>query len=409
VPETGKSVRRVALLGSTGSIGRQALEVIAHLDATDPQHSWKLQSLACDSSVAELAAQARSHAPQVVACGAQHSAALEGELAGTGVKVLAGDEGLTKLARDPAADIVLLAIFGTRALLPLMSAIEAGKPIALASKEALVAAEPLVMEAAQHHKVELRPVDSEHNALWQCLAAIPREQLDKAVITASGGPFFGQTPDQLKQVSYAAALAHPVWNMGDGITLNSATLFNKGLEIIEACQLFGLDQRQIEVLVHPQGQVHAMARLNDGGVIMHSAHPDMRMPIQYALTYPRRLPSLTSEPVKLGGWQFEPVDNEAFPAIEACRRALDGPWWLPGALVAVNEELCAAFRNGAIPFLAIGSTLMELAENPEQLIPSEKTETEAFPRELYGVFLAERAARAWARQRLALIVSASLG
>jgi 1-deoxy-D-xylulose-5-phosphate reductoisomerase len=178
VPAGGKPELRIAILGSTGSIGRQALEVIAHLDALDPDFSWRVQSLACDSSVAELAAQARATAPRAVACSAEHSAELEAELAGGGVKVLSGDAGLAALASDPEADLLLLAIYGTRALSPLMAAISAGKPVALASKEALVAAGPLVVAELQRHKIDLRPVDSEHNALWQgrCAARAGRQR-----------------------------------------------------------------------------------------------------------------------------------------------------------------------------------------------------------------------------------------
>jgi 1-deoxy-D-xylulose-5-phosphate reductoisomerase len=408
VPAGGKPELRIAILGSTGSIGRQALEVIAHLDALDPDFSWRVQSLACDSSVAELAAQARATAPRAVACSAEHSAELEAELAGGGVKVLSGDAGLAALASDPEADLLLLAIYGTRALGPLMAAISAGKPVALASKEALVAAGPLVVAELQRHKIDLRPVDSEHNALWQCLAGVPREQVASVVLTASGGPFYGMGREQLTNVTYEQALAHPVWSMGNDITINSATLFNKGLEIIEACQLFSLKAAQVEVLVHPQGQVHAMALLRDGSVILHAAEPDMRIPVQYALSYPRRLPALgNAGRVKLDGWQFQPADSTAFPALQACRSALDGPWWLPGALVAVNEELCAAFKRRAIGFNAIGDTLLELSQAPDKMLSPGSNAAEAFPLEIYGVFLAERAARNWARQRLGSLVRTS--
>ncbi len=394
MPDSGKRKCSVAILGATGSIGRQALEVIAHLQQIDSECEWSVRSLSCSGSVERLAELALQWKPAAVACNPAHSASLEAMLSGSGIRVLAGDEGQCSLASDPGADLVLLAIFGTGALLPLMTAIESRKAVALASKEALVAAGSLVMDSARTHGVELRPLDSEHSALWQCLAGQPRESLNAAILTASGGPFRGLSREELAAVTYEQALSHPVWNMGAGITINSATLFNKGLEVIEAHHLFGLPASQIEVLVHPQGQLHAMARLKDGSLLMHAATPDMRIPIQLGLTWPRRLEAVPGMPAaQLSGWDLEPVDLDCFPALRACREALDGPWWLPGSLVAANEELCRAFEFGAISFNGIGDTLLDLARHPELLAPDGRPAAEAFPREVYGVFMAEKAAR----------------
>lgn len=409
MPAGSKVRRSVAILGATGSIGRQALDVIKHLQASDPDCEWSVRSLSCDSSVEELAALARRCKAAVVNCSAAQSAAAEAALSGSGTRVLAGPDGLVTLATDPEADIVLFAIFGTAAIAPLLAAIEAGKTIALASKEALVAAGPFIMEAARRRKADIRPVDSEHSALWQCLAAAPREALEAAVITASGGPFRSLSAAELETVTYEQALQHPVWSMGAGITINSATLFNKGLEVIEAHHLFSLAPEQIEVQVHPQGQVHAMARLRDGSLILHAAAPDMRLPIQLALTHPRRLPPAAEIPAaRLGGWDFEPVDDTRFPALSACRRALAGPWWLPAALLALNEELCRAFQQGALRFPEIGATLLELASQPSLLKPEAASLDAAFPHELYAVYLVEQAARQWASRRIATLVQQRL-
>ncbi|MCC7478204.1 1-deoxy-D-xylulose-5-phosphate reductoisomerase [bacterium] len=414
MPDSGRRKCSVAILGSTGSIGRQALEVLAHLQANDPDCEWSLRSLSCEGSISLLAEQARQWQPAAVCCAAAHSAELESLLAGSGVRVLSGDEGLAALASDSGCDLVLLAIFGTRALVPLMAALESGRELALASKEALIAAGSMVMEAAARRGVQIRPLDSEHSALWQCLAGRGREEISGAVLTASGGPFRGMSRGQLAGVTYQQALEHPVWSMGAGITLNSATLFNKGLELIEAQHLFGIPVEQIEVLVHPQGQCHSMARLNDGSLILHAATPDMRIPIQYGLTWPRRLPALAQlPPARLEGWELEPVDLDCFPALRACRIAAQGPWWLAGSLVALNEELCAAFQHGALNFNDIGDVLLELAQRPELLPLGAEGQAadaaQAFPREPYGVFLAEKAARAWARTRIAAITAAAAG
>jgi len=393
---------RVCILGATGSIGRQTLEVIDHLNklaaGSQPQLGrWVVHSLAAADEVDELYALAMQYEPEAVCCEPVKAGALAERLSGSKVRVLSGDEGLRALAGSPAADIVVVAIYGLAALAPLISAIAANRRIALASKEALVAAGSLLMTELARSEATLIPVDSEHSALFQCLAGRPRSEVRRAVLTCSGGPFYGKTREELAAVSYEQALQHPVWKMGAGISINSATLFNKGLELLEAQHLFGLSAAQLEVRVHPQGLVHGMIEFNDGSVMLQSAQPDMRLPIQYALTYPQRFPSPAPDLdlPNLSELRFGPVDNGTFPALAACRRALSGPWWLAGALVAVNEELCRAFQAGRIRFLDIGDSLMALAE-----ASADKPLGEDFEPDMLNVIRVERAAREWAAVRI---------
>jgi 1-deoxy-D-xylulose-5-phosphate reductoisomerase len=380
LPET---LKRIAILGATGSIGRQALGVIDHLNATAPG-SWQVHALSAKNSIDELAQLALRYKPQAVACAATKAAELGDLLDGSGVAVVSGESALAQFATDDAVDVVLIAVYGLAAIAPLLAAAEKGKRIALASKEALVAAGRFVMEAAQRRGATLVPVDSEHSALFQLLHSVeaaasrppgdggklppPQNLIKRAILTASGGPFLGKSRDDLHTVTYQQAQQHPTWAMGSGITLNSATLFNKGLELIEAHHLFGLAAEQIDVLVEPSSRVHAMLELADGSVLMHSGEPDMRVPIQYALTWPARGPALgaalnlTSAPL-----QFSLPDDATFPALAACRQALAGPWWLPAALIAANEDLSARFQQGELGFLAIGDTLQQLAADPAAL------------------------------------------
>jgi 1-deoxy-D-xylulose-5-phosphate reductoisomerase len=393
---------RVCILGATGSIGRQTLDVIDHLNAlaAGPQPQlgrWAVHSLAAADEVDELSALALQYQPEAVCCEPVKAGALAERLSGQQVRVLSGEEGLRALAGSPAADIVVIAIYGLAALAPLVSAIAANRRIALASKEALVAAGSLLMTELSRSEATLIPIDSEHSALFQCIAGRPRSEIRRAVLTCSGGPFHGKTREELASVSYEQALQHPVWKMGAGISINSATLFNKGLELLEAQQLFGLGAAQLDVLVHPQGLVHGMIEFTDGAVMMQSAQPDMRLPIQYALTWPRRFPSQAPEPglASLSELRFGPVDTQTFPALAACRRALSGPWWLAGALVAVNEELCRAFQDGRIGFLEIGDSLMALAE-----ASADQPRGENFEPDMLNVIRVERAAREWAAVRI---------
>lgn len=392
---------RVAVLGATGSIGSQTLEVLEHLgvlaDGDYPQLGrWVAQSVSGANAVDELKALAERCQPEAICCEALHSAALTEALGDGGPKVLAGEEGLRLLASDPAADIVVIAIYGLAALGPLLTAISAGKRIALASKEALVAAGGLIRADLARSEARIFPVDSEHSALFQCLGGRPPREVRRVVLTCSGGPFRGMAREQLAGVSYEQALKHPVWSMGAGITINSATLFNKGLEMLEAKVLFGLAPEQIEVLVHPQGLIHGIVEFTDGSVLAQAAQADMRLPIQYALTAPWRYPSLAAplEIPQLAAVSLDPPDYEAFPALQACKLALQGPWWLPGALVAANEELCKAFQAGLIGFNAIGDSLLALAESSGAPFAPGADEDGA------GILLIEQAARKWAADRI---------
>ncbi len=357
----------IAILGATGSIGRQTLEVIDHLNAARPGE-WQVQSLAADNSVEELAQLALRYKPETVACAPTKAAQLGEMLDSSGSRVISGEDGLSQLATDPRADIVLIAVYGLAAIAPLLAAAESGKRIALASKEALVAAGRFVMEAAKRRGATILPVDSEHSALFQLLDGGNKKDIMRVTITASGGPFLGMSRAELASVTFEQAQQHPTWAMGAGITLNSATLFNKGLEVIEAHHLFGLAPEQIDVLVEPSSRVHALVELIDGSVLMHCGAPDMRVPIQYALTYPQRSPALGPQ-LELAGkaLQFSRPDDEAFPALAACCKALSGPWWLPAALIAANELLCPAFGRGEIGFLDIGDRLKALADDPALL------------------------------------------
>ena len=398
---------RIAILGATGSIGRQALEVIAHLDNTrvGDQH-WQVHSLAADNSVEELSQLARRHQVETVACGESRAGELSALLNDSGVEVLTGIEGLVHLATDPDADIVLIAVYGLAAIEPLMAAAKAGKRIALASKEALVAAGRFVMSAARESGATILPVDSEHSALFQLLQVEgagpsprpdgggqgrpPSIQIRRVTLTASGGPFFGMTRSELQDVTWEQAQHHPTWAMGAGITLNSATLFNKGLELIEAHHLFGLRPNQIDVLIEPTSRVHALVELMDGTTLLHCGEPDMRVPIQYALTWPDRVPALGSL-LELAGekLEFHVPNGTAFPALNACRTALDGPWWLPAALIAANEQLSEKFEAGEIGFLEIGDKLDELANDPAYLALAN------LPEDLHQLPRARSAVRAW--------------
>lgn len=360
-------MKRIAILGATGSIGHQALEVIDHLNSSAPG-TWQVHALSADNSIEDLAQLALKYKPYAVACAPTKAADLCELLTDSGVKVVSGEEGLCRFTTDEAVDVVLIAVYGLAAIAPLMSAVEHGKRIALASKEALVAAGRFVMEAARRRGATILPVDSEHSALLQLLegaGTTARSGVGRAILTASGGPFLGKSRDELKEVTFEQAQQHPTWSMGAGITLNSATLFNKGLEVIEAHHLFGLAPEQIDVLIEPTSRVHAMLELSDGSALMHCGEPDMRVPIQYALTWPERRAApgsaldLTSAPL-----QFSAPDDATFPALAACRKALSGPWWLPAALIAANEQLSARFRSGEISFLTIGDTLKRLADDP---------------------------------------------
>lgn len=346
---------KLSLLGSTGSIGTQTLQVVENLRAQGEQ--VEVSALAAGSNVKLLEEQARKYHPQAVAVYDETAAlSLRESLGDTGIPVLAGLEGLCQAASWEGANVVLNAVVGMIGLQPTLAAIRAGKTLALANKETLVAGGALVMEEAKRHGVSILPVDSEHSAIFQCLQGCPGEDaLEKLILTASGGPFFGRSREELAHVTREQALRHPNWDMGAKITIDSATMMNKGLEVIEASWLFGVPEDRIDVVVHRESIVHSMIQYRDHGVIAQLGVPDMALPIQYALTYPRRLPSPAGE-LKL--WElsqltFHQPDGEAFPCLELCREAWRRGGLVPAAANGANEQAVALFLEGKIGFLDI--------------------------------------------------------
>jgi 1-deoxy-D-xylulose-5-phosphate reductoisomerase len=332
----------IAVLGSTGSVGRQTLDVIAAL----PER-FRVVALAGRYQHDLLADQVRQFRPDiVVAADRQH-------LAENAVLVL--PEGLTAAATHPDVDIVVVATTGHDAIVPTIEAIKAGKTIALANKEVIVCAGALIMPLARARGVQIRPVDSEHSAIWQSLAGAAPESIGRLIVTASGGPFRGFTREQLAAVTVEQALAHPTWHMGPKISLDSATLMNKGLELIEAHWFFDVPFERIDVVVHPQSIVHSMVEFVDRSVVAQLGNPDMRLPIQYALTYPERVSGL-GEHLDFASTltlTFEAPDIDRFPALRLAREAGEAGQTLPTVLSAVDEVAVDAFTNGRIRFLDI--------------------------------------------------------
>ena len=348
-------MKKLSLLGSTGSIGTQALEVVRNLQAQGEE--VQVEVLAARSSVKLLEEQAREFHPAAVAVFDEGAAlSLRQSLRDTGIPVLAGMEGLCRAAAWETADITLNAVVGMVGLRPTLAAVQAKKTVALANKETLVAGGSLVMDQVRKNQVRLLPVDSEHSAIFQCLQGSPgREALDQLILTASGGPFFGKGREELASVTREQALRHPNWDMGAKITVDSATMMNKGLEVIEASWLFDVPEDKIQVVVHRESIIHSMIQYKDNGVIAQLGLPDMALPIQYALTYPRRLPSPAGELRlwEMGSLTFFQPDTEAFPCLELCREALRRGGLVPAAANGANERAVALFLEGKIGFLDI--------------------------------------------------------
>lgn len=348
-------MKKLSLLGSTGSIGTQALQVVQNL--REQGEKWEVAALAARSSVNRLEEQARKFHPEVVAVFDEGAAlSLRQSLRDTDIQVLSGMEGLCEAAAWPGADLTLNAVVGRVGLQPTLAALQAGKALALANKETLVAGGAIVMEAARKRNLPILPVDSEHSAIFQCLQGCPeRGALKKLVLTASGGPFFGRSRQELAGVTREQALRHPNWDMGAKITIDSATMMNKGLEVMEASWLFDLPEHRIEVVVHRESVIHSMVEYQDNAVVAQLGVPDMAVPIQYALTYPRRMPSPAGELdlCALGKLTFYPPDREAFPCLELCREALRRGGLVPAAANGANEQAVALFLEGKIGFLDI--------------------------------------------------------
>ena len=340
-------MKNVVLLGSTGSIGTSTLKVAEDL----PGHI-RLVGLGAGNNVERLLKQALHHHPAAVSIGDPAKAAELQVALGAAVRVFSNAEGLIQLATLPEADIVLIAIVGTAGLQPALAAIRAGKDIAVASKEILVMAGEIVMREAREHGVRVLTVDSEHSAIFQCLDGKPSKSVRALWLTASGGPFRLTPKEDFSAITVERALKHPSWVMGRKITIDSATLFNKGLEMIEARWLFDIEMGRVKVVVHPQSVVHSMVEFVDGSILAQMSTPDMCLPIQYALTYPDRVASqrVRTDPTRLGQLTFEPPDPERFPALDLARRAGEIGGTLPAVLNAANEAAVEAFVAKRINF-----------------------------------------------------------
>ncbi|HXT11883.1 MAG TPA: 1-deoxy-D-xylulose-5-phosphate reductoisomerase [Candidatus Angelobacter sp.] len=347
-------MKNVVLLGSTGSIGTSTVKV-----ADDLPDRIRLLALGAGNNVGLLAEQTRKHQPQAISIMDPAKARELQDVFGSSVEVFSGNDGLIKLATLPAADIVLIAIVGTAGLQPALAAIRAGKDIAIASKEILVMAGETVMSEARKYGVRVLAVDSEHSAIFQCLDGKPSESVRKLWLTASGGPFRKTPKAEFASITVEQALKHPSWVMGRKITIDSATLFNKALEMIEARWLFDIEMARVGVVVHPQSVVHSMVEFVDGSMLAQLSTPDMCLPIQYALTYPERALSdrVQTSLAKLGSLTFEEPDVDRFPALELARRAGEIGGTLPAVLNAANEVAVEGFVNKKIGFPQITETV----------------------------------------------------
>jgi len=382
-------MRQLSILGSTGSIGTQALDVVRR----NPDR-FKVVGLSAAGMNKELfVGQVREFLPPHVAIADEEAARdIQEHLAGLkGVEFIVGPDAAEQLARDTEGDLVLNALVGSAGLGPTLAALQAGKTLALANKESLVVGGELVMDLVKGEPERLLPVDSEHAALALAMRHERRADLKRVVITGSGGPFRGWTHAELQRASVKEALQHPVWAMGPKITIDSATLMNKGLEVIEAHYLFDLDYSQIHVLIHPEGVVHAMAEFRDGSLRAEMATADMRLPIQLALAWPERLPTGVSPvPLTERGLSFEPVDREAFPAVDLAYRVGGLGLTFPAVMNAANEVAVMAFLEGKIPLTRIVDLVQTVVDEHE-------------PGAIVSVVTIERA-DAWARHRAAEII-----
>src|SRR3954463_6045966 len=352
--EWGAVARRLLILGSTGSIGTQALDVVARSD------DLEVVGLSAGRAWEALVAQARELGVTRVALADADAAARAAE-AWTGGQGLGGAEGLVRLVLESQPDLVLNALVGSAGLGPTIAALGEGIDLALANKESLVVGGELVMQLAEATGAQILPVDSEHSALFQLIAGERPGTIDKLVLTASGGPFRGRTRADLEDVTVEEALAHPTWDMGGKITIDSATLMNKGLEMIEAHHLFGTPYEDIDVVVHPQSIVHSYVLMCDGAALAHLGHPDMRVPISYALHHPDRVdvPMRALDLAEVGSLTFEPVDVDAFPCLRLAREAATAGGTAPCVLNAANEIAVHAFLQGRLPFLGIAAVIEE--------------------------------------------------
>ncbi len=349
-------MKHLVILGSTGSIGRQALEVVR-----EHRDRFRVLALSAHRNLELLLDQAAAFSVPLVGITSAADAARAGGFRGRGVEVLAGAEALPRLAALPGADTVLNAVVGSAGLQASLAALEAGKTLALANKESMVAGGPLINEALERGG-SLVPVDSEHCAVFQCLRGERAEEVEDVVLTASGGPFYGRTSAELEGVTVADALAHPTWNMGRKITVDSATLMNKGLEVIEAHYLFGVPYERIRVVAHPQSVIHSMVRFRDGAIMAQMSLPDMRLPISFALSFPERWGPVwrPTDPASLEPLTFGEVDLDTFKCLRLAYRAGELGGTAPAALNAANEVAVEAFLTERVGFTAIGDIVEEV-------------------------------------------------
>ncbi|MBX5468524.1 MAG: 1-deoxy-D-xylulose-5-phosphate reductoisomerase [Thermoleophilaceae bacterium] len=375
-------MRRVIVLGSTGSIGTQALDVIGRSDELE------VVALAAATSFEQVVEQARAHGVTRVALADEAAAALAAE-AWTEGEVLAGAEGVMSLVTETECDLVLNALVGSAGLGPTVAALGEGIDLALANKESLVVGGELVTALAEATGARIVPVDSEHSALAQLIGSERPGAVERLVLTASGGPFRGRSPEELESVTVEQALAHPTWEMGGKITIDSATLMNKGLEVIEAHHLFGVPYERIDVVVHPQSIVHALVHLNDGASLAHLGYPDMRVPISYALHHPERadVPVPALDLPALGQLTFEAPDERAFPCLRLAREAGRAGGTAPCVLNAANEVAVRAFLDGRLSFTGIPEVIERCLESlPVEPVGhfSDLSRADAAARELAG-------------------------
>jgi 1-deoxy-D-xylulose-5-phosphate reductoisomerase len=383
--------RRLVILGSTGSIGVQALDVVSRSGG-----AIEVVGLAAGNGATTLLEQAAQYDVRRIALADVDAAARAGEVWTNG-EVLSGQDGLVRLITECGCDLVLNAIVGSAGLVPTVAALGEGIDLALANKESLVVGGELVTQLADATGAAIIPVDSEHSALHQLLSAEQLGTVDRLILTASGGPFRGRARDDLAEVTVEQALAHPTWSMGGKITIDSATLMNKGLELIEAHHLFGTPYEQIDVVVHPQSIVHSLIQLCDGATLAHLGYPDMRVPISYALHYPERVdvPVRPLDLAELGALTFEPVDEETFNCLRLARDAARAGGTAPCTLNASNEVAVHAFLAGRLRFLDIASVIQETLERlPASPVHSFETlgEADAEARQVAGDLVHQRSA-----------------
>ncbi len=356
-------MKNIVILGSTGSIGTQTIDILDSIEA-------HVCAISVNTNITRAEEQARALHPSLVAVYNEEKAKeLQTKLADTDIRVVSGMDGLIEAATLPEADVVVTAVVGMVGLLPTMAAIEAGKAIALANKETLVCAGQIVMRAAREKGVPILPVDSEHSAIFQCLQGAAGNRISRILLTASGGPFFGMSREQMRHVTKEQALHHPNWSMGAKITIDSASMMNKGLELIEAMWLYDVEPDDIDIVVHRESIVHSAVEFEDGSVIAQMGNPDMRLPIQYALTYPERIPCKVP-PLDLPrrhNLTFFAPDEEAFPTLGLARRAAAARGNLGAVMNGANEAAVDLFLHDKIPFYRIAELVQTAMDEVEYL------------------------------------------